>query len=111
MLESPTIIAGDFNWNVIWDKNPSFPLYGTLTDVINLLKQVGIQSVYHTSTNVKFGNEREPTLFFRKNRKTPYHIDYIFASSDLLDHRKQFSIGKYDDWITLSDHMPVMLEF
>ncbi|MDR7664352.1 endonuclease/exonuclease/phosphatase family protein [Methanosarcina sp. Z-7115] len=111
MFKSPTIIAGDFNWNVIWDKeNPNYPLNGTLTDVINLLKQFEIFSMYHTFTNVKFGIEGEPTLYFRKNRKTPYHIDYIFAPVDIINSGKSFSIGKYEDWISLSDHMPLIAE-
>ncbi|MDQ1251895.1 MAG: hypothetical protein QG646_1006 [Euryarchaeota archaeon] len=111
MFKSPTIIAGDFNWNVIWDKeNPNYPLHGTLTDVINLLKQFEIFSIYHTFTNVKFGIEEEPTLYFRKNRKTPYHIDYIFAPVDIINSGKSFFIGKYEDWISLSDHMPLIAE-
>ncbi|RPJ77825.1 MAG: endonuclease/exonuclease/phosphatase family protein, partial [Alphaproteobacteria bacterium] len=52
IFKSPTVIAGDFNWNVIWDKeHPRYPLHGTLTDVINLLKQFEIFSIYHTFTN------------------------------------------------------------
>ena len=111
MLKSPVIIAGDFNWNVIWDRKPDYPLYGTLTNVIYFLKQLEIYSAYHRSANAGFGHEKEPTLFFRKNRKTPYHIDYIFASTDFIDQIKTFSIGKYEDWISLSDHMPLMVDF
>ncbi|TFH04462.1 MAG: endonuclease/exonuclease/phosphatase family protein [Methanosarcina sp.] len=111
MFKSPTIIAGDFNWNVIWDKEHSnYPLHGTLTDVTNLLKQFEIFSMYHAFTDVKFGVEVEPTLYFRKNIKTPYHIDYVFAPLDFISNGKSFSIGKYEDWIPLSDHMPLIAE-
>ena len=111
MLKYPTIIAGDFNWNVIWDKeNQKYTLHGTLTDVINLLNQFEIFSMYHTFTNVKFGTEKEPTLYFRKNKKTPYHIDYVFAPTDVVNSAKSLSIGKYEDWISLSDHMPLIAE-
>jgi exodeoxyribonuclease III len=27
LLETPTIIAGDFNWNVIWDNNSNYSAY------------------------------------------------------------------------------------
>ncbi|KKH98421.1 hypothetical protein EO95_04400 [Methanosarcina sp. 1.H.T.1A.1] len=111
MFRSPTIIAGDFNWNVIWDREHlKYPLHGTLTDVIKLLNQFEISSIYHASKKVKFGIERDPTLYFRKNRKTPYHIDYIFAPIDFINCRKSFSLGKYEDWISLSDHMPLIAE-
>lgn len=111
LFRSPTIVAGDFNWNVIWDKEHlKYPLHGTFTDVVNLLKQFEIFSVYHTFTNVKFGSEKEPTLYFRKNKKTSYHIDYVFASRNLVNAVKLFSIGKYENWISLSDHMPLIAE-
>ena len=65
MFNSPTIIAGDFNWNVIWDKEHSnYPLHGTFTDVINLLKQFEIFSMYHAFTNVKFGIEEGTNTLF-----------------------------------------------
>ncbi len=110
MFVSPTIIAGDFNWNVIWDKHPKYPLHGTLTDVINLLNRFEISSIYHTSKQVKFGNEMDPTLYFRKNRQTPYHIDYIFAPIGLINRKKPVSLGNFEDWISLSDHMPLIAE-
>lgn len=66
--------------------------------------------MYHTFKNIKFGSEREPTLYFRKNQKTPYHIDYIFAPTDVVNRAKSFSVGKYEDWISLSDHMPLIAD-
>ena len=84
--------------------------HGTFTDVVKLLNQFEIYSIYHMLTKVKFGTETEPTLYFRKNRKTPYHIDYIFAPIGLINSRKPVSVGKYEDWIPLSDHMPLIAE-
>ena len=78
--------------------------------MINLLEQFDIFSMYHTFTNAKFGIEREPTLYFRKSKKTPYHIDYIFAPADIINRGKSFLVGKYEDWISLSDHMPLIAE-
>jgi len=47
LLANPTIIIGDFNWNAIWDSKPSYPLYGNLADVTNILGDKGIRSIYH----------------------------------------------------------------
>jgi exonuclease III len=117
LLEEPMVIAGDFNWNVIWDNDKKYPLYGTLTDVINLLGKYGIYSIYHSipdaifSTDTSFGYEKDPTLFLLKKKEKAYHIDYMFASKNLINNVESCFIGKYKDWIALSDHMPVFAEF
>jgi exonuclease III len=116
LFKESVIIAGDFNWNVIWDRKKS-SLHGTLNDVINLLKECGVYSTYHSipdaifGTNVVFGNEKDPTLFLLKNKGKPYHIDYIFTSKDIIENIESCYVGKYKDWITLSDHMPVFAEY
>ena len=81
LLNEPTVIMGDLNWNVIWDTNPYYPLYGTLTEVIKILENKDIRSVYHEFYKENFGKETKPTLFMyhRQNR----HVDYCFATSDL----------------------------
>lgn len=115
LFKEPIIIAGDFNWNVIWDSDKS--LYGTLTDVINLLRKNNIFSTYHSvldtmfGTDVVFGYEKDPTLFLLKNKVKAYHIDYIFTSKNLIDNLESCFIGKYEDWIALSDHMPIFVEY
>lgn len=116
LFKEPAIIAGDFNWNVIWDREKS-SLHGTLNDVIDLLKKYSIYSTYHSipdaifGTNVVFGKEKNPTLFLLKNKDKPYHIDYIFASKNFIDNTESCYIGKYKEWIALSDHMPVFAEY
>jgi hypothetical protein len=116
LLEAPIIIAGDFNWNVIWDTD-KYPLHGTLNDVINLLRFYDIHSTYHKipdmlfNTNTEFGYEKDPTLFLLKKKEKPYHIDYIFASKNFINNIESCFVGKYKDWISLSDHMPVFAEY
>jgi len=116
LFKEPIIIAGDLNWNVIWDNGKS-SLHGTLTDVINLLEQHDIYSTYHSipdamfGTNAVFGNEKDPTLYLLKNKEKAYHIDYIFTSKNFTENIELCSIGKYKDWIALSDHMPVCAEY
>jgi len=107
LLNEPLIIIGDFNWNKIWDANPSYPLYGNLTDVVKILKDKEIQSTYHSFCGEEFGKETKPTLFMHHNRNKPYHVDYCFASKHFK--LENVEIGEYADWAKKSDHMPLMI--
>lgn len=110
ILKEPIIIAGDFNWFKALDENSKY-LAGNLTDTAKLLQQKGIESVYHKFRSENFGEESEPTLYFRRNRKKSYHIDYIFASSDLVRRLRKIEVGDYKTWIDYSDHMPLIATF
>lgn len=107
LLDYPSIIIGDFNWNAIWDKSPSYPLYGNLADVVEFLKIRNIRSVYHEFYNESFGNEIRPTFFMHHKQYKPYHIDYCFASSDFAV--QGIDVGDFDSWIKRSDHMPLVV--
>jgi exonuclease III len=106
LLSRPLIIAGDFNW-WINEETKSDDLFDMS---IALLKEKGIESVYHYKhQNGKFGGEKNKT-FFRKNGKK-YHIDYCFASSDFLSKLNDVKVGKYSKWKKYSDHVPVIVTF
>lgn len=114
MLGHSLIIAGDFNWNINMDKNLNSTSRKTFSDVSNLLKQYNIHSMYHVYNDLDFGVESDPTLFLNYDEQKSYHIDYIFASADMKDQMRSFSVGKYADWRSdpcKSDHMPLMVEF
>jgi exodeoxyribonuclease III len=109
LLDKPTVIMGDFNWNAIWDIKPSYPLCGNLNNVVEILKNRKIKSAYHEFFNEDFGKETKPTFFMHHRREKSYHIDYCFASTNL--EVSEVEVGDFDDWIKRSDHMPMVVNF
>lgn len=102
-----TIVAGDFNSNSRWDGD-----YGTTNHsaAVERFRKLGMQSAYHVFSGNPQGVERDPTLWFRKNTDNPYHVDYVFLSRRLLPKLRNVVIGGCDDWLSLSDHAPVLVE-
>ena len=106
--ENKTLLIGDFNSNTIWDRPKREANHSTVVDI--LLKQ-GIESTYHRFLNQTQGKELHPTLFMYRHQDKPYHIDYCFASYDMIQRLKNVEVGKYDDWRGVSDHMPIIVDF
>lgn len=100
------IIAGDFNSNTIWDQ---WDRWWNHTDVVNELKTKGVESLYHLQTKEEQGQETRPSFFLQRNRSKPYHIDYIFGSK-YFQKFQQITIGNYERWIEISDHLPMIYE-
>jgi len=99
------LFAGDFNNSVIWDKGNK---ENNFSNINNKLNSLGLKSSYHEYSNEKFGEESKGTLFHTKKQNKPYFIDYIYYKEMNLS---KVYVGQYDEWITLSDHMPVITEF
>lgn len=102
------ILAGDFNSNSIWDKPKRVANHSSL---VELLKSKNILSAYHHFHKQIQGQERESTLFMQRNIARPYHIDYCFASSNLVAKLKNVEIGTYETWSKHSDHKPLTVTF
>ena len=83
------ILAGDFNSNSIWDKPRR--VYNH-TNLVELLKTKNILSTYHHFHNQAPGKERDNTLFMHRKVDRPYHIDYCFASRNLINKLKNVEI-------------------
>jgi len=107
LLNESCILIGDLNSNAIWDKQRK---NGNHTDVVNLLEKNNIVSVYHRQYQVEHGKEKDPTIYLLKNIKKPYHLDYCFASEELLGMNTKIDIGNPKDWLKLSDHMPLIID-
>jgi len=102
-----TVIIGDFNSNKTLDKNNRV---GTHTDVVNKLKESKILSLYHITTGQEQGAEETPTFFWRRKRQDSFHLDYCFVSEDILANKFCFTVGNADDWLSSSDHMPIIAD-
>lgn len=109
LLKSENVIlAGDFNSNSVWDK-PRREF--NHSSVVKLLEKKKIFSVYHEYQNQKQGAELHPTWYMYRHSDKPYHLDYCFASNNLMEKLKRVEIGSYAQWREYSDHMPIMVDF
>jgi len=108
LLSNSTILIGDFNSNKIWDYKDRV---GNHTDVVNKLGEKNIFSAYHKYFKQEQGKENRPTFFLHHNKNKPYHIDYCFVSSDIIDKIENVEVGSYDQWTTHSDHSPLTMTF
>jgi exonuclease III len=102
-----SLVVGDFNSNTIWDE---WDRWWNHSDVVRELKEIGIRSLYHECFNEKQGQESTPTFFLQKNVSKRYHIDYAFADASYFDTIISLSIGHSADWLSLSDHMPLIVD-
>jgi hypothetical protein len=103
-----TIVAGDFNDNIIWD-NKYLP--HQFSNVISELNKLNLISAYHKSSSESFGSESKATFYWQKNPNQPYHIDYIFTSNALIDRVTNLEFGDFDSYKSYSDHIPIIVDF
>lgn len=106
-FESNSILIGDFNSNAIWDKEHK---HGNHSDVVSFLDKYNIRSLYHELKNEAPGQEKEPTIYLLKQKSKPYHLDYCFASNELITAKTTIEVGRIEDWLKYSDHMPLMVK-
>ena len=102
------IICGDFNSNLIWE-NPHRVDYDH-KDVVESLERMNIFSSYHYFKNEDQGKELTPTYFHHHKREKPFHLDYCFLSKNLMDKLVNVEVGKFEDFIEVSDHLPIILD-
>jgi exonuclease III len=103
-----TILIGDFNSNTIWDE-PNRK--GNHSDMVQKLAEKGIRSAYHEYFEQTQGQEAHSTFFMFRHKDRPFHIDYCFASSDLMQVLAKVEVGAFEDWRAHSDHVPLISRF
>lgn len=108
ITKKQTLLIGDFNSNTIWDRPRR---EGNHSTVVKHLAAKGIHSVYHKHFKQVQGSEVHPTLYLYRHKDKPYHLDYCFASKDMLKHLTSVEVGDYEFWAKHSDHVPVIVTF
>jgi exonuclease III len=104
---STAIVAGDFNGSPFFNTLGTYSLFAA---VDAKLRTLGLVSAYHAHTGVRLGEEAAGTLFWLRNRGKPYHIDYAYVPEASLPDLQSVALGTPDDWLALSDHMPLTVE-
>jgi endonuclease/exonuclease/phosphatase family metal-dependent hydrolase len=108
MTESEVVWAGDFNSNFVWD-TPARRF--KFRDLVALLGQNGLHSLYHKHRKCEHGEEPENTFYLFRHADKGYHIDYVFASDRFHRHGFEVSIGSHSEWGERSDHAPLICDF
>ena len=98
-------VIGDFNNSVIWDKPNG---RNNFEEINKFLESLNFKSAYHEKTGYPLGKEKHATFYHTKRKDKTYHIDYIYQKGFKT---LAVDIPKYDDWINLSDHMPICGQF
>lgn len=102
LTSAPSLIMGDFNSNTVWTEHPG----RNHSMLVEKLHGLGLQSVYHQTESVAHGDETTETYFHTKKLHFGYHIDYAFLGGAT----GSLAIGRHEDWLMYSDHMPLILD-
>jgi len=103
-----TLLIGDFNSNTMWDKKRRISNH---SNVVKRLEEKGILSCYHVHHKQEQGKELHPTYYLYRHKDRPYHLDYCFASKDIIKKIRSVEIGEYHYWSAYSDHVPLIITF
>ncbi len=101
------IVCGDFNSNLFWKRSG---IDNNHQMVLDQLDDKNIHSSYHQFFNEEQGKENIPTYYHYHHQDKPFHIDFCFLSHKLIKKLKKVHIGKFEDWMHLSDHVPMTIE-
>jgi len=69
-----------------------------------------LQSSYHSTLGESYGQESKPTLWWRRNRTTSYHVDYVWLPAAWAPSISSVFVGDHTDWGSLSDHAPLVVD-
>lgn len=108
LTQMPCIVIGDLNANAKWD-SPRKPVdFSRLA--YRLGAQFGLVSAYHAHTGEPFGQEQQPTHYFRRHLDEPFHLDYCFLPYQWVTNLRHATVMNDGEWPGLSDHRPLVVD-
>lgn len=102
-LKADVIIIGDLNSNVVFDKDNQRS-GKTHSKVVEELRELGIEDIYHHKTGDIQGQEKIPTFYLYRHLDKPFHIDHCFSNPNNVE---KLTIHARWQWLALSDHLPI----
>ena len=105
-IDKGSIILGDLNSNVIFDKD-NYKTGKTHSKIVEDFLEIGLEDIYHFKSGDEQGKEKVPTFYLYRHLDKPYHIDHCFAAPEVV---KKMTIHARWQWLTLSDHLPIEIE-
>ena len=107
----PSIVAGDFNNHIRWDKPAR---RGTMPTPSPRSSDWDSSARITTFLGLEQGGETHPTFYWRTRSVDgpTYHIDYVFMPETSVSRLQSVVVGTRADWIAtgLSDHAPLILD-
>jgi endonuclease/exonuclease/phosphatase family metal-dependent hydrolase len=99
----PTIVLGDFNQSARY-KGDGW------TTLQKLMDGLGLVSAFHSHFGEDFGQETRATHYHQLRQDKPFHLDYCFLPRDWARYIAHVSVGTYDEWNGISDHVPLIVD-
>jgi endonuclease/exonuclease/phosphatase family metal-dependent hydrolase len=104
--ELPTVFCGDLNSNATFRSRK----VRNHNAVVRLLEERGLVSAYHTFFSERHGEETRPTHYLLFQRARPFHLDYIFLPRKWMTSLSKLTVGTYEDYRPVSDHVPLIAD-
>ena len=129
LFDENLIVCGDFNSSADFDwEHKAKDNDGNAKNHTNLdkkLNEKGLFSVYHELSNEENGKETKQTFYQTRHLNHNFYLDYFYANKELIENTQlienqkpvskdlsnKFEILDYWQWISLSDHLPIIFDF
>ena len=102
IVQTPTVMTGDFNSNRIWDG--PHPREANNSALVRNLAALRLDSCYHSHINKAHREETRPTLHFQRKFEKSYHIDHCFVPQVWLPAISAVEVGSCEARTQYSDH-------
>jgi endonuclease/exonuclease/phosphatase family metal-dependent hydrolase len=107
LASGQAVFAGDLN--ALCDPSGG----GAFRSTVERLSELGLISAYHVARGEPFGRERQPTHYWRYQRRQRWHIDYCFVPAAW--QLRRVTVGSFRRFSALgsparSDHVPLVVD-
>ena len=108
LAAGPAVVAGDFNR---LPQQMSVRRNGPGSSVVDLLAGAGLTNADFAMSDASGQPALRRTHFHQRKFSRGFVVDYIFIPASEAAHLTAFEVGDPHDWITWSDHVPLVAEF